>query len=163
MDKNINISIHNKIAAADGTVYICGNSDYVAEFEFDREWDAFEYKTARFIHGTTYTDVVFQGSLCPVPVLYNLTSFRVGVFAGDLSTTTPATVYAKKSILCGSGVPADPTIHVYSQIMALLNDLNETSADEIRAIIDEYMAEHPASGSGETASDEEVKELLTDT
>ena len=163
MDKNINISIHNKIAAADGTVYICGNSDYIAEFEFDREWDAFEYKTARFIHGTTYTDVVFQGSLCPVPVLYNLTSFRVGVFAGDLSTTTPATVYAKKSILCGSGVPADPTIHVYSQIMALLNDLNETSAEKIRAIIEEYMAEHPASGPGETASDEEVKELLTDT
>ena len=85
MDKNINISIHNKIAAADGTVYICGNSDYIAEFEFDREWDAFEYKTARFIHGTTYTDVVFQGNLCPVPVLYNLTSFRVGVFAGDLT------------------------------------------------------------------------------
>ena len=163
MDKTINLSIQNKIAAADGTIYICGNSDYLVEFDFDREWDAFNYKTARFIHGTTYTDVVFQGSLCPVPIIHNVTSFRVGVFAGDLCTTTPATVYAKNSILCGSGVPADPTIYVYSQIMALLNDLKEDSADEIRAIIEEYMAEHPASGSGETASDEEVLELLTDT
>ena len=163
MDKSINISIQNKIAAADGTVYICGNSDYLAEFEFDREWDVFEHKTARFIHGTTYTDVVFSGSLCPVPVIHNVTSFRVGVFAGDLSTTTPATVYAKKSILCGSGVPADPTIYVYNQIMALINDLKEDSADKIRGIIEEYLAEHPANGSGEIASDEEVKELLQDT
>ena len=163
MDKTINISVQNKIAAADGTVYICGNSDYLVEFDFDREWDAFEHKTARFIHGTTYTDQVFSGNFCPVPVLYNVTSFRLGVFAGELSTTTPATVYAKKSILCGSGIPADPPISVYSQIMALLNDLNEASTEEVQAIVDAYMAEHPASGSGDVASDEEVLELLKDT
>ena len=74
MDKTINVSVLNKIAAADGTVYICGNSDYLVEFDFDREWDAFEHKTARFIHGTSYTDQVFSGNLCPVPVLYNVTS-----------------------------------------------------------------------------------------
>ena len=163
MDKTINISVQNKIAVADGTVYICDNSDYLAEFDFDREWDEFEYKTARFIHGDSYTDIVFSGNTCSVPVISNVTSFRVGVFAGDISTTTAATVYAKKSILCGSGAPADPTISVYSQIMAMLNNLNDTSADEIRAIIEEYMAEHPNSGSGETASDEEVQELLRDT
>ncbi len=163
MDKTINVSVQNKIAAADGTIYICGNSDYLVEFDFDREWDAYEHKTARFIHGTTYTDQVFSGNLCPVPVLYNITSFRLGVFAGDLSTTTPASVYAKKSILCDSGIPADPPISVYSQIMTLLNDLNAASTEEVRAIVDEYMAEHPASGSGETASDEEVLELLMDT
>ena len=163
MDKTINISVHNKMAAADGTIYICGNSDYLVEFDFDREWDAFEYKTARFIYGTTYTDQVFQGNFCPVPVFYNLTSFRVGVFAGDLSTTTPATVYAKKSILCGSGVPADPSINVYNQIMTLINDLSVTSAEEVRDMIEAYLAEHPASGSGEVASSEEVLELLKDT
>ena len=163
MDKTINVSVLNKIAAADGTVYICGNSDYLVEFDFDREWDAFEHKTARFIHGTTYTDQVFSGNLCPVPVLYNVTSFRIGVFAGDLSTSTPATVYAKKSILCGSGIPADPSISVYSQIMALLNDLNETSLEEVQAMVEEYLAEHPAGGTGEVASDEDILELLTDT
>ena len=163
MDKTINISVQNKIAAADGTVYICGNSDYLVEFSFDREWDAFEHKTARFIHGTTYTDQVFSGNLCPVPVLYNVTSFRIGVFAGNLSTSTPATVYAKKSILCGNGIPADPSISVYSQIMALLNDLNETSLEEVQAMVEEYLAEHPAGGTGEVASDEDILELLTDT
>ena len=162
MDKTINVSVQNKIAAADGTVYVCGNSDYLVEFDFDREWDAFAHKTARFIHGTTYTDQVFSGNLCPVPVLYNVTSFRLGVFAGKLSTSTPATIYAKKSILCGNGIPADPPISVYCQIMALLNDLNETSLEEVQAIVEDYLAEHPASGSGETASDEEVLELLTD-
>ena len=163
MDKTINVSVLNKIAAADGTVYICGNSDYLVEFDFDREWDAFEHKTARFIHGTTYTDQVFSGNLCPVPVLYNVTSFRIGVFAGNLSTSTPATVYAKKSILCGNGIPADPSISVYSQIMALLNDLNETSLEEVQAMVEEYLAEHPAGGTGEVASDEDILELLTDT
>ena len=163
MDKTINVSVLNKIAAADGTVYICGNSDYLVEFSFDREWDAFDHKTARFIHGTTYTDQVFSGNLCPVPVLYNVTSFRIGVFAGDLSTSTTATVYAKKSILCGSGIPADPSISVYSQIMALLNDLNETSLEEVQAMVEEYLAEHPAGGTGEVASDEDILELLTDT
>ena len=163
MDKTINVSVLNKIAAADGTVYICGNSDYLVEFDFDREWDAFEHKTARFIYGTSYTDQVFSGNLCPVPVLYNVTSFRIGVFAGDLSTSTPATVYAKKSILCGSGIPADPSISVYSQIMALLNDLNETSLEEVQAMVEEYLAEHPAGGTGEVASDEDILELLTDT
>ena len=163
MDKTINVSVLNKIAAADGTVYICGNSDYLVEFDFDREWDAFEHKTARFIYGTSYTDQVFSGNLCPVPVLYNVTSFRIGVFAGDLSTSTPATVYAKKSILCGNGIPADPSISVYTQIMALLNDLNETSSEEVQAMVEEYLAEHPAGGTGEVASDEDILELLTDT
>ena len=79
-----------------------------------------------------------------------------------LFRSTPATIYAKKSILCGNGIPADPPISVYCQIMALLNDLNETSLEEVQAIVEDYLAEHPASGSGETASDEEVLELLTD-
>lgn len=163
MDKNINVSIQNKIAAADGTIYICGNSDYLVEFDFDREWDVYEYKTARFIHGATYTDVVFQGNFCPVPVILNVTSFRVGVYADGISTSTPATVYAKKSILCSDGTPTDPSISVYSQIMALLNDLNDTSREEVWALVEEYMAKHPSSGAGEVASNEEVLELLTDT
>ena len=45
----------------------------------------------------------------------------------------------------------------------MLNDLNEKSAEEIRDIIEDYMAEHPGSGGGEVASDEEVQKLLRDT
>ena len=163
MDKRINVSVQNKIAMADGTIYICGNSDFVVEFEFDREWDVFEYKTARFIYGGKYEDVVFGGTQCSVPIISNVTSFKVGVYAGDLSTTTPATVYAKKSILCADGTPAAPVADVYSQIMAMLNDLDETNAEEVKAIVEEYLAEHPTGGSGDYATDEEVLALLTDT
>ena len=35
MDKTINISVQNKVAMADGTIYICDNSDFLVEFDFD--------------------------------------------------------------------------------------------------------------------------------
>lgn len=162
MDKTINVSVQNKIAMADGTIYICGNSDYTVEFDFDREWDAYEYKTARFQYGTSHIDILFAGNQCPVPILSNLYDFKIGVFAGDLSTTTPATVYAKKSILCSGGSPQAPSMDVYHQILALLNDLDITSEEEIQAMIEESLAEHPGVA-GEVATDEEILALLKDT
>lgn len=46
---DINILVKGKIATAiDTSEYICGNSDYIAKFCFDAEWDAYETKTARF-------------------------------------------------------------------------------------------------------------------
>lgn len=117
----IKITIRDKVAIANGVVYVCGNSDYTIAFDFDPEWDAYETKTARFVYGEKYTDVVFSGNTCQVPVLTNLYGFKVGVFAGDLHTTTPAKVAAKKSILCSEGAPADPAPDVYNQIMEKLN------------------------------------------
>ena len=164
MDKTINVSVQNKIAMADGTIYICDNSDFLVEFDFDREWDAYEYKTARFLYGSTHTDVLFCGNLCKVPILSNISNFKIGVFAGDLSTSTPATVYAKRSILSVGGSPSAPSRDVYNQILAVLNDLDITSEEEIREIIEEYLAEHSGCGvSGEYATDEEVLSLFKDT
>ena len=166
MDKTINISIQNKIAMADGTIYICDNSDFLVEFDFDREWDAYVYKTARFVHGNDHTDVLFAGNTCRVPILTNINNFKIGVFAGDLSTSTPAIVYAKPSILCGMDrFPAPPSPDVYNQILAMLNDIGKTSEEDIIEIIEEYLAENPGAGGGnsaETATDEEVLELLKD-
>lgn len=43
----INIMIKNKIATKSNNVtYICDNSDYVINFDFDDEWDAYDTKTA---------------------------------------------------------------------------------------------------------------------
>lgn len=121
-EKRINITVRDRIAKADRTVYICGNSDFTIKFDFDAEWQEYATKTARFHSDDgTYIDVVFDGDVCTVPVLSNIYNFKVGVFAGNLRTTTPALVSAKKSILCGSGVPAAPPDDVYSQIMELLN------------------------------------------
>lgn len=120
----INIAVRKKIAKnVDEIEYICGNSDFLIDFDFDAEWDAYETKTARFIYGTAYQDIVFQGNQCKVPVMSNTNTILCGVFAGDLKTTTPALIKAQKSILCGSGSPAAPAEDVYAQIMEMLNSI----------------------------------------
>lgn len=117
----INIMVRRKTAASPVARIVCGNSDYKISFNFDEEWAAHDVKTARFIWNGQYADVVFAGNVCDVPVLTNTNMVAVGVYAGDLRTTTPALIHCDKSILCGEGLPADPTPDVYAQIMELLN------------------------------------------
>ena len=121
---NIQINIKNKVARADKAIIVCDNSDYTAVFDFDAEWDAYTTKTARFVYGGRYTDVVFSGNECPVPVIQDTRAVTVGVFAGDLHTTTPAYISCVPSILCSNGIPADPTPDVYNQLMELLNAIS---------------------------------------
>lgn len=144
MNKTINITVKDKIATAPkDAIYICGNSDFVINFDFDSEWDAFDTKTARFIHDGTYTDVVFQGNQCAMPIISNTYNIKVGVFAGNLHTTTPAYVPAKKSILCEGGSPEAPSDDVYNQIMELIQELGTTDPEAIAAAVAEYIAAHP--------------------
>ena len=105
--KVLHINILDKKATyqhRDGDI-VCGNSDYVIEFAFDAEWDARGEKIARFIWNSHYQDVTFTGTTCPVPIITNTTSVEVGVYAGELSTTTPAIIGCQKSILCQSTEP----------------------------------------------------------
>lgn len=105
---NINITVREKIAhTISDTCIVCGNSDYVAIFDFDAEWDAYETKTARFIWGGTFTDVPFTGNECPVPVIPDAVSVLVGVYAGELHTTTAAAIGVRRSILGGSETEAE--------------------------------------------------------
>lgn len=102
----IDISIREKIATkTDDVGYVCGNSDYMIRFDFDAEWEAHRYRTARFIFNGKFIEMVFEGNECPVPIIENTYCFEVGVYAGDLHTTTPAYVPCKKSILCGGAIP----------------------------------------------------------
>lgn len=124
MPEMMNITVRNKIATkTDNVAYVCGNSDYVINFDFDSEWDAYDTKTARFAHDGQHTDVVFAGNQCNVPIITNTYAFHVGVFAGDLHTTTAARVPCRKSILCGSGAPANHTPDVYDQLMERMAQL----------------------------------------
>ena len=103
----LHISVLDKKAtylSRDGDI-VCGNSDYVIEFAFDAEWDAHEEKVARFIWNGHYKDVTFTGTTCPVPIITNAAEVEVGVYAGELSTTTPAIISCQKSILCHSTAP----------------------------------------------------------
>lgn len=142
----ISVDVRNKIATQQNkAVYVCGNSDYIVRFGFDTEWDEYEKKTARFEYGGKHQDVVFTGNECPVPIISDTYSFNVGVYAGDLCTTTPAYIACKKSILCGAGVPADPVPDVYKQIMALLNTIQEdkVTPEQVQEAVNNYLDENP--------------------
>ena len=143
--KTIKIVVRDKIAVTmDETQYICGNSDFIVNFDFDAEWDEFDVKTVRFSKDNRkYIDVVLQGNECSVPIIYNTNKIRVGVFAGNLHTTTPAIIPAKKSILCRDGSPEAPSDDVYAQIMELLNSLGGADPESVAAVVAEYMAQHP--------------------
>lgn len=128
--QNIIIIVREKIAqAVEDTHIVCGNSDYIAVFDFDAEWNAYETKTARFIWNGKYTDVVFTGTRCPIPVITGAFGVLIGVYAGDLHTTTAATVDTEKSILCRNGLPADPPPDVYAQILARLAETKTLSGN----------------------------------
>ncbi len=121
--KTINVTVRDKIASAVGDiVYICGNSDYVINFDFDAEWDDCDVKTARFVHDGSYIDVVFTGNQCAMPVIQKAYGIYVGVYAGDLRTTTPAHIPSAASILSAEGTPDEPPEDVYAQITALCNE-----------------------------------------
>lgn len=111
----LHISVFDKIAyyqKRDGDI-VCGNTDYTMEFTFDSEWDSYIDKTARFIWNGEYVDVDIVDTeeedgikhSCVVPKIKNTDTLEVGVYSGDLSTTTKAVISCKRSVLCGSVTP----------------------------------------------------------
>lgn len=124
----IRIRVNGKTAEAeDRPVIVCGNSDYLIRFIFDAEWDAYAVKTARFVffrHGRLFhEDVLFEGNICAAPVLYETDSTAVGVYAGDIRTTTPARIPCARCITDSDSVHPDPLPDVYAQILAYLADM----------------------------------------
>ena len=144
--KEITVAVQNRIAKqTNNVVYVCGNSDYAIKFTFDEEWSGLETKTARFVWNGQYEEVIFTGDTCPVPVISNTYSFGVGVYAGNLRTTTPAYIPAKKSILCGDNAPSEgggvlvpsdlldkkaDKKYVDAELLALLNYVNSITPGE---------------------------------
>jgi hypothetical protein len=143
MAQRITIQIDKKIATCLTELpIVCGNSDYIADFLFDDEWNGHPIKTARFRVNGEYTDVVFEGNECPIPIILDAKVVWIGVFAGDLSTSTPAIVHCKASILDGEDVPAPPREDVYSQIIALCNEaVEKANSVEERANSGEFDGE----------------------
>lgn len=126
----INITVRGKIARAEGRArVVCGNSDYAVRFDFDAEWEAYDLKTARFVsEDGSYTDVQFEGEDCAIPILRNTRTLLVGVFAGNLRTTTAALIHAVPCITDPDGTPADPTPDVYAQLMERFNAMEAPAA-----------------------------------
>ena len=119
----IKVKIQDRIAKCEKeTAIVCGNTDYEIEFEFDSEWSSYTSKTARFIHGGQYQEVVFTGNTCTMPIIYEPAIVGVGVYAGNVRTTTPAIIQAVKSITSGDPIHVDPPEDVYTQILDLIEE-----------------------------------------
>lgn len=129
----IKINVKNKIATAvdNQDVIVCGNTDYQIKFLFSEEWDNRPIKTARFVWGGQYEEVSFNGDICNVPQVNDTTVVSVGVYSGELHTTTPALLNAKKSILCGSNAPhPKPVEDVYNQLVESINEVAESKLED---------------------------------
>lgn len=135
--KTLHINVVDKVASyhkRDGAI-VCGNSDYQIQFKFDSEWNSHNKKTARFIWGGAYYDVDFTGDICRVPILKNTRLVEVGVFAGELNTTTSAIIPAKASILCGGAPPGVDNDHDYANEAKEASERAESAAERVEKAI----------------------------
>lgn len=120
----LNIEVRDKIATLTSQDFqlVGGNSDYEVVFDFDEAWVDHNVKTALFVFGDSSVAQVFEGNICKGVAIHNAITCYVGVFSGDIVTTTPATISdIKPSITDIGGKPQDPTQSVYDQIIQLLN------------------------------------------
>ena len=108
MKNSIYIAVSDRMATCPfpETYIVCGNGDYEIVFSFDNVWSAHVKKTARFIWNNQYIDVEFTGDTVEVPILSNTTLLKVGVYAGDLISSSPAEIKCIPSIICEHGVVA---------------------------------------------------------
>lgn len=130
--RKIRVDIKNKIATyntRDGVI-VCGNKGYTITFTFDEEWNECTTKTARFIWNGRYYDKEFTGDECSVPVINDATNVTVGVYAGDLKTTTPANIPCLISILCGNPKVIEENIKEYRDIAQQAAATAQQAAEE---------------------------------
>lgn len=130
--EDIKIIVKDKVASTEGTPsIICGNNDYTMSFTFDKEWNNEPNKVARFRFKKngieTFIDVPIKDDKCQVPVLLGIGLVRVGVYAGELRTTTGAKIKCTKSILCDDVQEMDePFENLYDELMEELKKKHDT-------------------------------------
>ena len=146
--KEIHISIREGVALqTDHTPYITGDGEYRVVFDLEKEWEAHPLRTARFQTEGSYVDVVFRGNQCRVPVFTYARTLEVGIFAGNLRTTTPARIFLREGIRSAWGSPEAPAPNVYDQLMEALEDngiVMEQEADGVRLTLRQRGGEQTA-------------------
>ena len=126
----VDVTVENKIASTTGTPEIvCGNNDYAFVFTFDSEWSMFTEKTARFVWCDLRSgkimrkNVLVTGDVCLAPALYDTDAVAVGVYAGNIHTTTPARIPCARCITDGEPLHEDPDPDIYEQLLQYLEEL----------------------------------------
>lgn len=128
----INVTVRNRIATAQRwQCIICGNSDYIVDFDLDDEWNDMPNKVAVLVTNTRgnirHEHVLFDGSTCGIPVLRGVNMVDIGIEAGDIRTTTPAHVKCEACITDRAGMPQEPENNVYGQILAMTTDIAQAA------------------------------------
>lgn len=156
-EKQIKIEVRGKIATLTDINFqmVGGNSDYKVVFDFDEDWDRHNTKTALFVFGNNKpVPKVFEGNICKGVAITNATSCYIGVFSGDIITSTPARIDCVfQSITDIGGTPEEPTPSVYNQIIELINKYisqggggtggGGVSEEAVVEIIEKYFEENP--------------------
>ena len=144
---DIHITVRDRIAQADGDPEIvCGNSDYTAVFDFDAEWVAYSQKTLRTVWRDTATgklgrdDVLFDGNSAVLPPVWRTNQVLIGVYAGDIRTTTAARVPCIGCITDTAPHHDDPDDALYRQLIAYLEQIEQGGGKPENAVmIAEYV------------------------
>lgn len=154
---------NREISPSNGTtVLVIGdNADYKAQFEFDSEWNGV-VKTARFVRGKKFQEVVLVNDECEIPIEVLKQGFlEIGVFSAEM-TTTPCRILVKGSIKELGGATAEPTPDVYRQIIKMIEDLEVVGVTDaqIEKAVREYLEENPVTGVDEAEVQRIVAEYI---
>ena len=129
---DVHITVRERIAQADGDPEIvCGNSDYTAVFDFDAEWVAYPQKTMRTVWRDNATgklghdDVLFEGNRAVLPPVWRTCQVLIGVYAGNIRTTTAARVPCIGCITDTAPHHDDPDDVLYRQLVAYLEQIEQ--------------------------------------
>lgn len=129
--ETIEIMVRNKIPRFkkdSAKSIITWNTGYIINFDFDEEWE--HVKTLRVVNDKgdiIIPDIVFEGNSVELPKITDTNHIGIGVFSGNLSSTTKLILACRKSILEDDGAPLPPTEDVYNQIMGILEGKAEKS------------------------------------
>jgi len=159
------INIRGRIAEyTEKEKFICYNSGYMLRFTFDSEWDSYTAKTAQVRYlteedGWVKHDIVFSGTDCPLPVIPKADALYVGVYAGNIRTSTEALIPCFPSALSEEGAPATPPEDVYGQIMEKMDTIASLNEEKVSETIAALLED--AKESGEFDGSDGVSPLIT--
>lgn len=140
---------------------------YTIKWDLDKEWTKFEHLT---MHVTfpddTSTDVLFKGNTCPLPPIQSPGNTYVGLYAGNIHSTTPAKLCAMRSTLSKGGFPpkTDAYLDVLNELEGKL-DKNQGAENAGKALVvgdDGGVVPGEAQGGGSDISGDDILSCLID-
>ena len=121
---DLNILVRNKIAKGDGKKIVLNNSNYHVVFDFDSEWDEFMEKTLKVNFLNHKYEVLFSGNEVDLPPIVDAYECEIGVYAGNIRSTTPAKFKCEKSIISGDQIHFNPPEDIYLQLLTKIEELS---------------------------------------